>query len=327
MDVINKKEIKHSKKTIKFCIGIACFLILLIFIAQPIIVYFITNNHVNYKGYVTADYPLQDIFTASDFDLETNEQTLLTQDGYKIWSSEVSIDHPKAVILYLSGIQQPSVTYFYGHAKWMKKNGFASILIEVRGHGKSDGNRVCLGYEEVADVKAVVDYIKKQDKYKNVPIVLQGVSMGGAIAINAFGQIKEIDGLIAMSAYSSFEDVVYDTICSKGVPAFIAAIERPMIHLGLRVVFGDKVNVFSPIRQVENIGERPALFIASADDKEVPPVNMKRILEKAPAHCESWLRDSWAHFIVNDCDFVNMEQDTEYCARILTFLETKVVKQ
>ena len=36
-----------------------------------------------------------------------------------------------------------------------------------------------------------------------VPIVIQGVSMGGAIAINAFGQLEDIDGLIAASAYSN----------------------------------------------------------------------------------------------------------------------------
>jgi len=36
--------------------------------------------------------------------------------------------------------------------------------------------------------------------------------MGGAIAINAFGQLEDIDGQIAASAYSSFEDVVVDTM-------------------------------------------------------------------------------------------------------------------
>jgi len=133
-------------------------------------------------------------------------------DGYNIWASEIYTENPKAIIIYLSGIQQPSVT---------------------------------------------------------LPIVIQGVSMGGAIAINAFGQLEDIDGLIAASAYSSFEDVVVDTMRNYHIPGFICAIERPLIHLSLRFTFGDKVNELVPIIQVENIGERPALFIASVNDDQV----------------------------------------------------------
>lgn len=127
-----------------------------------------------------------------------------TQDGLNIWCSEIFVENPKAVIIYLTGIIQPSITYFYGHVEWMRENGIATILLEVRGHGQSDGKRICLGYEEVNDVRAVVDYIKSEEEYKDVPVILHGVSMGGAIAVNTFGQIDEVDALIAMSAYSSF---------------------------------------------------------------------------------------------------------------------------
>lgn len=146
------------------------------FIAMPILL----NRHVDYKSYATEDYPLQDIYFASDYSTEEKQMYLTTQDGLNIWCSEIFVEKPKAVIIYLTGIIQHSITYFYGHAELMKENGYASILLEVRGHGQSDGNRICLGYEEVNDVRAVVDYIKSEEKYKNVPIVLHGVSMGGA---------------------------------------------------------------------------------------------------------------------------------------------------
>jgi pimeloyl-ACP methyl ester carboxylesterase len=253
---------------------------------------------------------------------------LQTEDGYNIWVSEVYKEKPKAVIIYLTGIRQPSITYYYGHAKWMWDNGCASILLEVRGHGKSDGNKVCLGYEEVSDVKAVVEYIKQQEYYDEVPIVIQGVSMGGSVAINAFGQIDDIDGLIAASAYSSFEDVVVDTLRSYHIPSFICTLERPLIHLSLRFMFGNKVNELMPIKQVENIGKRPALFIASASDEEVSAENMTRLLAAAPKHCIGWLRDDDAagHFILLDYDFENVALDTEYCERVLSFLKNEVLK-
>lgn len=297
---------------------------LLMLVVPPVIVYFATQNHVEYAGSIEKN-PMQGIYKPEDFSLDAKDMTLLTEDGFKIWISEVFVDNPKAVIIYLSGIQQPSVTYFYGHSKWMKNNGYASILLEVRGHGSSDGERVCLGYEEAQDVKAVVEYIKGQEKYQDAPIVFHGVSMGGAIAINSFGIIEEADGLIAMSAYSSFEDVVYDEVRNYNIPQFICNIEKLLIRGCLRLVFGGKVDEIKPIRQIENIGDRPALIIACAGDTEVRPVNMQRLLNKAPASCESWLRDSWEHFIVQDCNFADMEQDEEYCRRILNFLETRVV--
>ncbi len=181
-------------------IGTGIFLtifILLPYFALPMFL----NRHVNYLGYVTNDFPLQDIYQAKDFNLKDNQMYLRTEDGLKIWASEITTTHPKAVIIYLSGIVQPSVTYFYGHAKIMQDNGYASILLDVRGHGKSDGNRICLGYDEVKDVQAVVDYINSQEKYKDAPIVVQGASMGGAIAVNSFGQLISFFPLKSPSSY------------------------------------------------------------------------------------------------------------------------------
>lgn len=325
----NKEKNMHRNiwnKVKKALVVVTSIIVLLILLAPGIIVYFATQNHVEYMGSIEK-HPLQGIYKPEEFGLDAVENTLVTKDGFKIWISEVSVDKPKGIIIYLSGILQPSVTYFYGHSKWMKSMGYASILLEVRGHGRSDGERVCLGYDEVADVEAVVEYIKKQERYQEVPIVLHGVSMGGAIAINSFGVIEEADGLIAMSAYSSFEEEVCDQMRNYHIPKFIREIEKPLIRGYLKLVFGDKVDEIKPIKQIENIGDRPALLIACAGDTEVPPVNTQRLLEKAPESCESWLRNSWEHFIIQECDFANMEQDEEYCKKILDFLEKRVVMQ
>ncbi|RCX19501.1 hypothetical protein DFR58_103248 [Anaerobacterium chartisolvens] len=304
-------------------IGTGIFLTILILLPYFALPMFL-NRHVNYLGYVTNDFPLQDIYQAKDFNLKENQMYFRTEDGLKIWASEITTTHPKAVIIYLSGIVQPSVTYFYGHAKFMQDNGYASILLDVRGHGKSDGNRICLGYDEVKDVKAVVDYINSQEKYKDVPIVVQGASMGGAIAVNSFGQLKDIDALIAMSAYSSFEDVILDTLDGYGTPNFILSLEEPFIVSCLKLVYGsEKVKYIKPVEQIKNADGRSVLLIASTGDTEVPPINMDRLKEAYP-EAQSWLRNSRVHYIIKDCDFKNVEDDEEYWTKILDFLEKEV---
>ncbi len=311
---------KHIKRLIYTAAALLALVILAMLLAPLFIIMGITIGHVDYLGYTTADHPLLGLFKPEDFDLTSKDQFLTTQDGYKVWISETTADNPKGIVIFLSGIRQPSVTYFYGHSKWLQKNGYASVLLEVRGHGQSDGDRVCLGYEETSDVEAVVDYIRSQPVYDGTPIIVHGVSMGGAIAINAFGQRPDIDGLIAMSAYSGFDDVVSDTLRGYGLPGFLCDAEKALVNLYLPLFFENAPHM-SPARQVQNIGSRPALFIACAGDKEVLPDNTHRLLSAAPGHCEAWVRDSWEHFIISGCDFANMEQDTEYCARILRFLD------
>lgn len=307
-------------------IALASFLALLVlapFIAIPLYL----NQHVSYQGYATPSTLLQDIYEASDFGLEDKQRYLSTEDGLTVWTSEVYVSHPKAVVIYLSGIEQPSVTYFYGHSKYMAGHGIASFLLEVRGHGKSGGSRICLGYEEVKDVKALVEYIRSRSDYDGVPIVLHGVSMGGAAAVNAFGQLKEIDGLIAMSAYSSFEDVFTDTLKTMGMPSLLGTLERPLVTASLSLLFGAKtVRELKPVKQIQNAQNRPVFLISCTGDTEVSMENMLRLKEACPS-AQTWLRDSWEHFIVKDCDFKNVAQDKEYCEKILNFLENQVIKQ
>ena len=312
---------KWTKTLQRIIISFAVICLSLLLIVPFVTISILVNRHVDYKGYATEDYPLQDIYNAKDYGLNENQMYLETEDGLKIWTSEIYTEQPKAVIIYLTGIEQPSITYYYGHAKYMKEEGYASILLEVRSHGRSEGNQIGLGYTEVEDVKAVVDYIKSEEKYKNVPIVIQGVSMGGTIAINAFGQIEEIDGLIAASAYSSVEDQIVEMMTLYEVPKWIQTSMKPFCKMGLVWVFGgERVEKLQPVKQIKNANGRPILLIACTGDREVPPTNMER-LHQANPDAKTWLRDSWEHFIIKDCNFVDVAEDREYWNVIMSFLE------
>lgn len=301
---------------IKIIIIIFIILILLPFIGLRIA----TNHHVKYKN----NSMLQYIYSPKEFDIEENAMTLKTEDGYDVWVSEVSVEKPSCVIIYLTGIEQPSVTQFYPHAKLMSEKGYASFLLEVRGHGKSSGNKVCLAYDEVADVKAVMDYIKGNEKYKNVPVVLHGVSMGGSIALNSFGQIEDVDAVIAMSPYSSIEDEVCEVMKHYKVPKPIISFERPLVKKALERSFGkDKVNNMKPIKQIQNANGRKVFLIGSSGDSSVPIGNLHR-LQKVCTEAKVWVKDSWEHFIVNGCNFHMVNEDKEYVDKISGFLEEVV---
>lgn len=302
---------------------VVLIVILMIFVViPPIALTIFVHRHVDYRGKETQRYPLQGIYNASDYELEEKVHTFDTTDGETLWCSEIQADAPKGVVIYLTGIMQPSITYFYSHAAWMQQNGYASFLLEVRSHGNSTGKLIGLGYTEVADVQAIVEYIKGCKKYANLPIVIQGASMGGAIAINAFGQIPEIDACIAMSPYTSFETQLDLLLEQMKIPKIIRQIEAPILRQALKWNYGsDTVEMLSPYNQIQNAEGRPVLLIACTGDTSVPVENT-RILQQGYPDSEVWIRDSWEHFIVKNCNFSKVVEDTEYCSRILAWISS-----
>ncbi|MCG8447351.1 MAG: lysophospholipase [Hyphomicrobiales bacterium] len=307
---VRKKQRNNIRKNIMRAFVILLSLAIISLLVIPhIIMDDIVNQHVDFK----------DIYSAADFGLTSDKIALLTEDGLKIIAHEVSINQPKAMVIFLSGIHNPSVTAFFGHAKMLKENGYGSILLEMRAHGESEGDLICLGYKEYLDTKAVVDYIG--DKYKNTPIIVYGLSMGAATAINSIGEIDEIDGLISMSAYSAWEDAFYDNMIFMGAPKIYASIQRPFVQIYLAVRYGLKSFNIKPKNEIKKLGDRPALIIHSNQDSQVPFQSFDRIMKNAPDHVESWAREGDLHFIVQDENtFFNPTNDKEYSDRILAFL-------
>lgn len=263
------------------------------------------------------------VYGAGEFGLERADSMLLkTTDGVDISVIEVPADTvPKAVVLCLSGIHNPSVTAYFGHAKMFGQKGIASLLIDMRAHGLSGGDRICAAYKEYRDVDAAVAYVRSKEIYQDVPIVVMGVSMGGAVAINAIGNNPEIDALVSLSAFSSWEEAFKDNVGAM-VPSVVASALSPFVDLVSYLKFGDEWAI-KPIRSIEKLGERPALFIHSKGDSQVLYTNMERLLEKAPKGVETYTVEGDKHLILDN--FLVPQNDSIYSQVLMQFMD-KVVK-
>ena len=147
--------------------------------------------------------------------------------------------------------------------------------------------------------------------------------MGGTTAINSIGEIPEIDGLISLSAFSSWEDVFYEFMASQS-PVFLAKMVKPFVPL---VAFAKyRVNIWSikPVKEIQKIGNRPALIMHSKEDSEVPYSNFERIIHNTPSHVKTFVREGDIHFITES--FTEPEKDTEYSNKILDFLDSNFSK-
>lgn len=260
-----------------------------------------------------------EVYSPTDYGIAATELELKTDDDLKLASWITDVEKPKGVVILLSGIEKPSVTAFFHYAKMLKDNGYASLLIEMRAHGKSEGEGVALGMLEWMDVKAGVDYLKSNDEFSNLPIIVWGTSMGGATAINSIGRIPEIDGIIAFSAYSSFADVFADSMVGMEAPKLLAEIEKPFVNLNLGLIFGFRQVSVSPINEIKKLNGRPALLMHSKGDTQVPFASFERLTEKADANIQTHVIEGDYHFIYSDPEFP--EKNPEITNIIFKFLK------
>ncbi len=306
---------RNIRRKARLLIGIPFGIVLLAVIVfaaiPPLVMHEMVNRHVTFSQ----------TWTGAEQNLDPERLVLTTQDGLDVVAYEVYVENPKAVVIFLSGIHNPSVTAFFGHARMLLDEGYALILLDIRAHGESEGDVIALGFEEYRGTQAVVDYIRGDLRYTETPIVVYGLSMGGAVAINAIGQIPGIAALISMSAYSSWDDVFLDNMGASGL---LAAVQRPFVRLYTALKYGWATRTINPKDEIRKLGDRPALLVHSRGDSQVPYANFERLIARAPAHVETWVREGDLHFIVRDDLFLTPYEDAEYAERILGFLNRHV---
>lgn len=266
------------------------------------------------------------IYPASDYGLTAEDILLRTDDGIDLRAYRVEPEKPRGRVILLSGIDSPSVTAFWGYARMFAQWGYGSVLLEMRAHGESGGDKITLGYQEVLDVKAAVEYLSAEDGPTVLPVVVMGTSMGGAVALNAAGVIPEIDGVISQSAYSSWEDNLKDLLCAYGVPRWMGEIQKRILQGYLRLRYGSAAPHRSPLNSLSALAERPVLLIHSRGDSQVLFDNFLRMKEILGPLGRTYTVEGDFHFITaSDEIFDDPRLDIEYSSVLRDFLDSLVV--
>ena len=244
-----------------------------------------------------------------------------TSDGEEIWMKICPAEEPRGAIIFLSGLGGPAATNYQAHADWMNGLGYTAVIMELRAHGISSGERIGLGFLETEDVRAVLKELRKDPALQELPVYLLGVSMGGATALNAFGEIPEIAGVIALSPFASFEDVFELRMERAFVPPLTRKYVLFLIGSFLESTYGKEIaETRNPKDEILKAGGRPVLLIASKGDRRVPYED-SLILAEAYPDAELWIREGNDHLVVTGNDLKNVGKDEEYRRKIEEWLE------
>jgi len=308
-----------NKLRAKRIISIIAFTIIVLFVAFLAVVPHLIMSPMLGKRVESRQY------ISDDYGITAQQISLKTEDGLSLAAWHTKANSSKGTIIVLSGIENPSVTAFFGYAKMFADNGWSSLLIEMRGRNLSEGKEIGLGYTEWNDVVAGINYLSEDQEVSGLPIIAMGTSMGGATSIMAAGKDSRIDGVIAISAFSSWEDAFSDNMNLMDIPKLLCTLEKPFVKLYLGIRYGFDTTSYSPLKALEDFDDRPLLLMHSVEDSQVPYASYERLRKQAERHnvnTSTFVREGDEHFVCYEEFFDNPSQDIEFGSSILSFLNT-----
>jgi fermentation-respiration switch protein FrsA (DUF1100 family) len=213
--------------------------------------------------------------TPASFGAAYRDVQFETADGVKISGWYLPSNGKGVTIVYSHGLFR-SRRELLERAMDLCKRGYGALLYDARNHGESGPARVSLGYFERQDAEAAVRYLREVENSKD-RVALFGISLGAVTALRAAVETPEVGAVISDSSFLSLEDTTdHHVRLFLRLPPFPIADET-RFFIERRAGFdGDRL---SALEAVKNLGDRPVLFIAGANDRRMPPGIAQKLFE------------------------------------------------
>lgn len=238
------------------------------------------------------------------------EITLTTSDGLELSGWYVRGAKPEAIIL-VHGINA-NRTALLPQALMFHEAGYHLLMLDLRGHGRSEGAEITYGYREAFDVQAAADYLSSLPEIEHIGVL--GTSLGGAAVARAAALDPRLEAVVIESSYSSLPDAVEDAFDDFSIfpkwpfaPLLISLAEQRV---------GIDIGQIDSARDLATISPRPVLIIHGSTDGLFPAHHAQKMYDMAQEPKELWLIEDLGH------GNPAIDQAEAYRARVVTFFET-----
>ena len=241
--------------------------------------------------------------------LETpyEEVSILSHDGLKLLARYYHFSDGGPLEIQCHGYRGNPIVDFAGTWQIAKATGRNILLIHPRCHGGSEGHPITFGIREQKDVLGWIRYAVA--RFGNIPILLNGVSMGAATVLMASaGELPlNVKGVIADCPYDTPSNIIKKVVThNRNLPVKVL---YPLIYLG-SILYGKfHLNADSPQKAVPNV-RIPILLIHGDQDRFVPHAMSQNLQAAAPENIEF-------HTISGAGHAINCITDPEHYARIV----------
>lgn len=199
-------------------------------------------------------------------------------------------------------------------AEELAERGYDLLMMDLRAHGKSGGQRYSLGYWEWRDVLGAVDYLESRPDQDGC-VVGMSFSMGAAAMMEAAARDTRIDAVVIDSAFAELRPLLDRHLpqASKLPPLFTP----PTLLMG-QLLYGMDLDSVRPVEDVARILPRPMLLIHGTGDGYIPSEDSKRLQSAAGGKAELWLAPGSDHVAAY------RDHPHEYIQRLTSFLDQAV---
>ena len=238
--------------------------------------------------------------------IEFQEVEFTTEDNVKI-SAWYTPPQNGTVILVAHGYGDKRPEDFY---ELFASHGYGIVGWDFRAHGKSGGGFSSLGYYEVLDVKAALDFALAQPGVEHVGA--WGGSMGAVTMIRATAQYPEIEALVADSPFVTLEEEM-----ELIVPY---TLMRSLMKFFVRRETGLTLDLVRPIDDISRISPRPVFIIQGMGDRNIPSDSAQRLYDAAGDPRMIWLEADVPHL-----SMYSYYRD-KYIKRVIGFFDNYLLK-
>ena len=239
--------------------------------------------------------------TLRENDIEFQQLDLITKDGIRL-SAWYTPPRKGAVILLAHG-------YGDNRPEWvhalLAKKGYGVLAWDARAHGESDGEVSTIGYLEVLDVKAALDYALTQPGVNHIGA--WGGSMGGATLIRAAAAFPEIEALFIDSAFASLDEE-FDFL----VPF---PLINPLAKFLAQTQTGIHLRQINPLNDIAQISPRPVYIVHGTGDTVAPPDAGEKLFNAANEPRFLWVEEGAAHLSIH------LINERRYQRRLIRFFD------
>ena len=243
-----------------------------------------------------------------DLGLKSETIALTSSDGIPLKGWWVPAELSRGSVIVLHGMDGLDAACLLPHAKFLHDAGWSAFLLDMRAHGRSGGQRIGLSIEEPRDVGAALDWLEAQPTLKGKPIVLLGLSMGGAVALRTAASRPDVDGVISVSAFASL-----DHMMGHGLQLWLG-------RMGVLTLYHAWTPRASAVHDIPRIGPRPILLMHGTADRQIPVEEAYLLRNAAGPNAELWIVPGADHLVFKEDGNGKGQADVDYRTHILEFL-------
>lgn len=300
-------------------IGLAiAFITLLLFIGKKMCDMAIKSDIARkYSNLIFTPEQKESIYQTNESGIKWLEQNgteveIISKDGLKLVGYEIKARQNSNIWVIAVHGYMGSGTDMIPYVEKFRSYGYNGLIIDLRAHGRSEGQYIGMGWLDRYDLRMWIDKIIEENK--NCKIILYGISMGAATVSMTTGEElpKEVKLAIADCGYTS----VWEEF-SVHLKKILHVLPFPLLYVASfmsKIFVGYGFKEASTIKQLKK-SKTPTLFIHGKKDKFVPFSMLDKIYKSAQCEKEKLEIEEAAH--AESCN-INPEK---YWGTIEKFIE------